>query len=923
MNNKSDKLVKSEIKLTIGMLVSNHIQYIRKAMEALKPLLDAVPSELVVADTKGAETDGSIAVVREYTDRIYPFTWCNDFAAARNVCMEHARGEWFLYVDDDEWFDDVTEFIEFFKSGECEKYQSGFYYTRDYSADGSHSMGIAGRMIRRRENTHFVGKVHETFNLVYEPNKVFHCFTHHYGYAFQNHEDKLKHCERNISILKGELVRYGIEPRLCAQMMQELMFLDETVDAALSFGVDALERIRSVNKLDDACSQWIMVATVRCYSKKQDLEGALRQAAFIKENYELNEISKLAMAGTLANLAAASWTLDVMIENAKEYLTWWDWKEKQGDEILLLMNLDTPKFLEESYCHRMILIGAVAANKAGKYEEAEEFWKRLPKDAEEFKEAAYRGEREKTLQKLKEQTMQPKLIKSEIKLTIGMLVSNHKKYIRKAMEALKPLLEAVPSELVVLDTAGENTDGSIDIVREYTDKIYPFTWCNDFSAARNALLDHARGEWFLYVDDDEWFDDVTEFIEFFKSGECENYYAGYYYTKDYLPDGNYSMGIAGRMIRRMENTRFVGRVHETFNEVYAPNKQFNCFTHHYGYAYETEEDRARKQKRNLSILEAEIAEEGLTPHRGAQLVQELLSNKLTMEQGYERCLEFIPQLKDQGLIMDNNTQWLLAATVRSFAERDMHERLLAQAEEIRGQYPLSQTAQLAIAAAVIFSAVEVNDFDLILKEVDIYLENYDWRQANPEEALLQVQLDFPRFFTDKYYYRMVHLAAIVCNHKEEFERANKYWQRIPWKQPGFDTTEYQADLSATAQGIKALQDRKILALQIAEQQRKEEKKKEFKLMLQTLLEAGEYTKTSVLSGKYEELNDLLTGMQEMAITIGQAMDEAFGEGTETVSALEEYCECVWQCSQAEEAEPLLAYLDKGNFLIRDILEKGI
>ena len=916
-----NKLVKSEIKLTIGMLVSNHIQYIRKAMEALKPLLDAVPSELIVVDTKGAETDGSIAVVREYTDKIYPFTWCDDFAAARNVCMEHARGEWFLYADDDEWFDDVTEFIEFFKSGDCEKYQSGFYYTRDYSADGTHSMGIAGRMIRRRENTHFVGKVHETFNEVFEPNKVFNCFTHHYGYAFQTHEDKVKHCERNLSILKGELVRWGVVPRLCAQMVQELMFLDETVNAAISFGIDALKRIKEVDKLEDACSQWIMVATVRCYSKKKDLAGAKKQAAYIRENYELNEISKLALAGTLANLASASWALEDMMENAREYVRWWDWKEANKDNILLLMNLDTPKFLEYSYFQRMILIGAVAANKAGKYEEAEMFWQKLPENDTAFEDRIYKGEREKTRKKLKEQTMYPKLVKSEIKLTIGMLVSNHIQYIRKAMEALKPLLEAVPSELVVMDTMGDKTDGSIEIVREYTDKIYPFTWCNDFSAARNACLEHARGEWFLYVDDDEYFDDVQEFIDFFNSGECEEYYAGYYYTKDYLPDGNYSMGLAGRMIRRMENTHFVGRVHETFNEVYAPNKQFSCFTHHYGYAFETEEDRARKQKRNLTILEAEIKEEGLTPHRGAQLVQELLTNNATREEGYERCMEYIPQLINRGEGMDSNTQWLLAATVRSFAERDMHERLVQQAEAIRKTYPLSETTKLVIASALIFSAVEVNDFDMILREVDVYLENYDWRQANPEEAMLQTQLDFPRFYTDKYYYRMVHLAAIICNHREEYERANTYWKRLPWKEESFDPREYQDDLNTTLQGLKKLQERKMLALKVVEQQRKNEKKKELKIMLQTLIEAGEYTKASVLQGRYDELGELLSGMQEMAITTGQGIDEHLGEGTEAVAALEEYCELVWQCSQAEEVEPLLAYLEKSNHLIREILEK--
>ena len=88
--------ITSDIKLTVGILVSNRKQYIRNVMEALQPLLRAIPSELIIVDTKGADSDGSIDIVREYTDKIYPFTWCNDFAVARNVCLEHARGEWFL-----------------------------------------------------------------------------------------------------------------------------------------------------------------------------------------------------------------------------------------------------------------------------------------------------------------------------------------------------------------------------------------------------------------------------------------------------------------------------------------------------------------------------------------------------------------------------------------------------------------------------------------------------------------------------------------------------------------------------------------------------------------------------------------------------------------------------------------------------------
>ena len=125
--------VKSKIKLTIGILISNRIQYIEKVMSGIKPLLDELPAELIAVDTVGPEkTDGSIEVVKRFTSKIYPFKWCNDFAKARNVCLENASGEWFMFLDDDEVFEDVTEIVDFFKTGECEDYLSGIYHLKNH-----------------------------------------------------------------------------------------------------------------------------------------------------------------------------------------------------------------------------------------------------------------------------------------------------------------------------------------------------------------------------------------------------------------------------------------------------------------------------------------------------------------------------------------------------------------------------------------------------------------------------------------------------------------------------------------------------------------------------------------------------------------------------------------------------------------------
>lgn len=58
-------------------------------------------------------------------------------------------------------------------------------------------------------------------------------------------------------------------------------------------------------------------------------------------------------------------------------------------------------------------------------------------------------------------------------------------------------------EIIVVDTG--STDRSVEIAREYTDKIYHFDWIDDFAAARNFTLEKASGDWIVFLDSDESF----------------------------------------------------------------------------------------------------------------------------------------------------------------------------------------------------------------------------------------------------------------------------------------------------------------------------------------------------------------------------------------------------------------------------------
>jgi glycosyltransferase involved in cell wall biosynthesis len=56
--------------------------------------------EIVVVDT--GSVDDTRRIAGRYADRLLDFTWCEDFAAARNVSLAAAGGEWILVLDADE-----------------------------------------------------------------------------------------------------------------------------------------------------------------------------------------------------------------------------------------------------------------------------------------------------------------------------------------------------------------------------------------------------------------------------------------------------------------------------------------------------------------------------------------------------------------------------------------------------------------------------------------------------------------------------------------------------------------------------------------------------------------------------------------------------------------------------------------------------
>ena len=190
----------------------------------------------------------------------------------------------------------------------------------------------------------------------------------------------------------------------------------------------------------------------------------------------------------------------------------------------------------------------------------------------------------------------------DIILTISLLASNRRESLERCLDSLKPLLVKIPSELIIVVTGTD--EKVLEIAQKYTPQVITFEWCDDFSAARNIGLKAAQGEWFLYIDDDEWFDNVEEICQFFLSGEYKHYHSAHYIQRNYnnWNGTKYSDFSAFRMVQRYPESRFQGAIHEELVPRIEPCKYLQTCVHHYGYVKDAENKNNQKTSRNIPML---------------------------------------------------------------------------------------------------------------------------------------------------------------------------------------------------------------------------------------------------------------------------------------------------------------------------------
>jgi len=183
-------------------------------------------------------------------------------------------------------------------------------------------------------------------------------------------------------------------------------------------------------------------------------------------------------------------------------------------------------------------------------------------------------------------------------LSIGLIVKNESTHLRNCLSCFKPLLDKVKCEIIVVDTG--STDDTVSIAREFTTSVIEKPWNDSFAEARNHTVAAAKGEWYLSIDADEYFEDVSGLISFFTTGRHKSFNTATIEIRNIVDDKqNYSTTRHLRLMRMSLGLRFIGVIHELLPTV-EPVGHIGGYVNHLGYV--GEEAQAQKGKRNYPLI---------------------------------------------------------------------------------------------------------------------------------------------------------------------------------------------------------------------------------------------------------------------------------------------------------------------------------
>lgn len=206
-------------------------------------------------------------------------------------------------------------------------------------------------------------------------------------------------------------------------------------------------------------------------------------------------------------------------------------------------------------------------------------------------------------------------------ISVCMIAKNEDHHIEECLKRLRPCR----FEIIVVDTG--SVDRTVEIAHKYTDKVYHFAWCDDFSIARNFSISQASNDWVLVIDCDEYLENVN-------LADLEELLQRNSHSVGMIARNNpYKVGttrsVMSERIGRLFNRNYChyeGSIHEqvcTLDGAEPDTFTIPLTFYHEGYVSESEV--RMRATRNIEMLLHDLQTHGETPYLYFQLGQNYIS----------------------------------------------------------------------------------------------------------------------------------------------------------------------------------------------------------------------------------------------------------------------------------------------------------
>lgn len=250
------------ITISACLIVKNEEEVLERGLKSLEGIYD----ELIIVDT--GSTDRTKEIAHQFTDKVYDFTWVNDFAAARNYMFSKATMDYIYVADADEVLE-PEEQIKFMKLkqvllSEIEIVQMHYSNQLEYNTTYNYDMEYRPKLFKRLRSFVWTDPVHESVILdpvVYDSDIIV------------SHRPTSNHGSRDFKLFQQAIKRDGkLSKKLQMMYARELYITGTEQDfvQAYEYFQSLMEEVTDVQQL-----RQIYPILMRCARIKQDIIALL------------------------------------------------------------------------------------------------------------------------------------------------------------------------------------------------------------------------------------------------------------------------------------------------------------------------------------------------------------------------------------------------------------------------------------------------------------------------------------------------------------------------------------------------------------------------------------------------------------------------------------------------------------------------